>query len=153
METYLLRRLKGNDLREFEFMSQTHESLPSAWVDNYIINIEDVEETVKRLVKRHNTKDIFCYIAEKDSEIISFIWAEINEIDKEIIDVFSLWTDERYRGQGIAYDLKIELEKWAKSETNANYINTTVSAKNKSMIYLNERLGYEILYHKMIKKI
>lgn len=60
---------------------------------------------------------------------------------------------EKYRGQGIASNFKIELEKWTKSETSAKNISTTVSAKNRNMIDLNKKLGYEIMYHKMIKRM
>lgn len=130
-----------------------HESIPGGWIDNYSINTEEIEITIKRLVEKHKSHDIFCYIAEEDNIIISFIWAEINGNHKDTIDIFSLWTDEKYRGQGIASKLKIELEKWVKSETDAKKISTTVSVKNKGMIELNEKLGYKIMYHKMIKTI
>ncbi len=140
-------------MKEFKFIAEIHESLPGAWVDNYNIDIEEIQKTIKRLIEKHKTDDIFCYIAENKSEIISFIWAEVNENDKDTIDIFSLWTDEKYRGQGIASNLKIELEKWAKSETSAKKIATTVSAKNRNMVDLNKKLGYEIIYHKMVKRM
>lgn len=149
----MLRKLNENDLKEFNFIAKIHESLPGAWIDNYTIDDEEVKITLKGLVEKHKTNDILCYIAEKDSKIISFIWAEINKSNLETVDIISLWTDEEYRGQGIASSLKIELEKWAKLETSAKSISTTVSAKNKSMINLNRKLGYEIMSYKMIKKI
>lgn len=153
METYILRKLKEKDLSEFRFIAQIHESIPEGWIDNYSINTEEIEITIKRLIEKHKTHDILCLVAEEDNIIISFIWAEINENDRETIDIFSLWTEEKHRGRGIASELKIELEKWVKSEINAKKISTTVSAKNKDMIALNKKLGYEIMYHKMIKKI
>lgn len=153
IETYILRKLKENDLKEFKFIAEIHESLPGAWVDNYNIDIEEVKKTIKRLIEKHKINDIFCYIVENNNEIISFIWAEVNDIDKGTIDIFSLWTDEKYRGQGIALNLKIELEKWVKSETSAKNIATTVSSKNRNMIDLNKKLGYEIMYHKMVKRM
>lgn len=140
-------------MKEFKFIAEIHESLPGAWVDDYNIDIEEVQKTIKRLIGKYKTDDIFCYIAEINDEIISFIWAEANEIDRDTIDIFSLWTDEKYRGQGIASNLKIELEKWVKSETSAKNIATTVSSKNRNMIDLNKKLGYETIYHKMVKKI
>ena len=153
IETYILRQLKENDLKEFNFIAEIHESLPGAWVDNYNIDTEEIQKTIKRLIEKHKTDDIFCYIAEKNDEIISFIWAEVNQIDKDTIDIFSLWTNEKYRGQGIASKLKMELEKWVKSETNAKNISTTVSAKNRNIIDLNKKLDYEIIYHKMVKNL
>lgn len=153
MEDYTLRKLEGNNLKEFKFIAEIHESLPGAWIDNYTIDYEEIGKTVKSLVEKHKTGNILCYIAENNSKVIAFIWAEINENDKDVLDIFSLWTNQRYRGQGIATNLKIELERWAKAETNAKKISTTISAYNKNILLLNQKLGYEIKYHKMIKVI
>lgn len=153
MEDYTLMKLEENNLKEFKFIAEIHESLPGAWIDNYTIDYKEIEETVKRLVEKHKTPNILCYIAENNGDVIAFIWAEINEKDKDVLDIFSLWTDQKYRGQGIATKLKIELERWAKAETNTKKISTTVSANNKNMVLLNQKLGYEIKYHKMIKII
>lgn len=153
MNDYIIRRLEENDLREFRFISEIHESVPKAWVDNYIIDYEGIERSVSGLIERHKTSDILCCVAEDNSQIIAFIWAEINDEDNEILDIISLWTNKNYRGQGIATKLKIELERWAKAETNAKKISTTVSTNNKSMVLLNQKLGYKINYYRMTKII
>lgn len=153
MNDYIIRRLEENDLREFRFISEIHESMPKAWVDNYIIDYEGIEKSVSRLIERHKTSDILCCVAKDNSQIIAFIWAEINDEDNEVLDIISLWTNKNYRGQGIATKLKIELERWAKAETNAKKISTTVNANNKSMVLLNQKLGYEINYYRMTKII
>ena len=140
-------------MSEFSFIAKIHESMPGAWINNYTVAPEEVDKTIKRLVEKHKTNDILCLIAEKESSIISFIWSEINENNKEVLDIFSLWTDEKYRGQGIASNLKIELEKWAESETSAKKIVTTVNVNNKNMVSLNKKLGYEIIYHTMTKNL
>ena len=153
MGNYKLRILDENNLTEFRFIAEIHESLPMGWINNYIISRKEIEESVQRLIERHKASDVLCCVAEDGNHVIAFIWAEINENDKEVLDIVSLWTNKDYRGQGIATKLKIELEKWAKVKTNSKKISTTVSANNKTMLLLNQKLGYDINYYKMTKTI
>lgn len=153
MESYTFRILQKDDIKEFNFIAEVHESLPAAWINNYIIDDEEVKKTIEELVKRHKGSQILCCIFENNDEIIGFIWAEVNEDNSEVVDIISLWTSENYRGQGIATKLKIQLEDWTKNKTNAKKISTTVSAKNKAMLALNQKLGYEINSYKMTKMI
>lgn len=153
MENYVLKKLVANDLREFKFIAEMHESLPKTWINNYIIDHEEIEKTVKKLIEKHKTSNILCCVVEDNNQIIAFIWAEINEKDNEVLDIKSLWTNKNYRERGVATKLKIELEKWAKAQTDARKISTTVSANNKAMVLLNQKLGYEINYYTMTKTI
>lgn len=153
MINYVTRRLGAEDLSAFRFIAEVHESLPAAWVDDYVVEPKEVEKTVERLIDKHSSGRIACFIAEHGSEIIAFIWAEVHEQDESALSIFSLWTKPQYRGQGIATTLKHILEDWARTETNSKKIITTVSASNTKMVMLNQKLGYRIMYHKMTKDL
>ena len=64
----------------------------------------------------------------------------------------SLWTEEKFRGQGIATQLKQEMENWAK-KNHIKRIDTTINMKNTKMLSINEKMGYEIKYLRMEKII
>lgn len=149
----MLRKLKETNLKEIRYITEIHESLPKAWIDNYIVDKDEIEKNARILTGKLKTSNAFCCIVEEKDQIISFIWAEVNRSNSKIVDIISLWTNESYRGEGIATKLKIELENWTRENTKAKKISTTVSSNNEKMINLNEKLGYEINYYKMTKSI
>lgn len=153
MENYKVKRLTYEDGKALSFIAKTHEELPAAWIDNYHVSAETIISTTEDLVAKHNTQDIYCSVIEQDNKVISFIWAEVNKGDSKQIDIISLWTDEKFRGLGLAKNLKLDLEKWAIDEMNAEKVYTTVSSKNDNMIKLNEKLGYQIHYYRMVKNL
>lgn len=153
MFAYTVRRLDAEDLAEFQFIAEVHESLPAAWIDEYVVVPGAVEQSSERLAEKHKTGEIACLVAENSGEIVAFVWGEVHEQDKEILNIISLWTKPQHRGQGIATELKLMLEDWGKAETSAKKIVTTVSASNRGMVHLNQKLGYRIAYHKMVKEL
>lgn len=152
MFDYTVRKLGPEDLVAFRFIAEVHESLPAAWIDDYVVEPGEVEQSCERLARKHKTGEIACLVAEHNGGIVAFVWGEVYEQDKEALNIISLWTNPQYRGQGIATRLKLMLEDWAKEETHATKIITTVSSSNTGMVLLNEKLGYKIMYHKMIKE-
>ncbi len=153
MLDYTVRKLGPEDLAAFELIAEVHESLPAAWIDDYVVDPIEVEESFVRLEKKHKTGEFACFVAESDGEIVAFLWSEVHEQVKEVLNIISLWTKPEYRGQGIATKLKLMLEDWAKAETSAKRIVTTVSARNTGMVQLNQKLGYKITQYKMIKEL
>lgn len=153
MLDYTVRKLGSEDLAAFRFIAEVHESLPAAWIDDYVVEPAEIEQSCERLAKKHKTGEIACLVAESNGEIVAFIWGEVHEQVKEVLNIISLWTKPEYRGQGIATKLKLMFEDWAKAETSAKKIVTTVSARNTGMVQLNQKLGYKITQHKMIKEL
>ncbi len=63
-----------------------------------------------------------------------------------------LYVEPQFRKLGIATQLKIALEKWAKT-MNAKRISSTIHKSNLPMISLNKDLGYQVSHVKMYKDI
>lgn len=117
-----------------ERISKWHNDTPRIWMPDYEPTREAIEETVTRM------KDNECYIGiAEDEDIKGFIWAEKQE---ESVMILSLYVDESVRQQNIGTYLKEALEVWCKIE-GIKKIKTTVHSKNKKMLALNEKLGYE----------
>lgn len=153
MYGYKVKKLTPADLAAFMFIAEVHESLPAAWVNSYVVEAEEVEKSLARLVEKHKRAEIVCFVAEKDGEIVAFVWGEVSEQDNKALDIISLWTKPEHRGKGLATQLKLMLEAWAKTERKAEKIVTTVSAANGGMVQLNLKLGYKVAYHRMIKEL
>ncbi len=78
------------------------------------------------------------------------IQKDLNGIRVGRID--TLWVRPENRNQGIAKTLKNRVESWAKSQ-GLKYLLTWVQASNKSMLEMNQKLGFEIVNYKMHKKL
>ncbi|WP_313340149.1 GNAT family N-acetyltransferase [Sedimentibacter sp.] len=122
-------------------IAKWHNLTPKLWINNYKASNTDIDETVRR-IKNTRNKDLFLAIAEDDeNNIQGFIWAYKQEKVQDSVMILSLYTEEDYRGQGIATNLKNLLEEWCRFE-GIKTIETTVHYNNNSMIALNQKLGY-----------
>ena len=115
-------------------IAKWHNETPSLWIPGYVPTENEINETIARM------KSNECYICiAKQEETEGFIWAEKQDNDMMIM---SLYVNEVVRQKNIGTDLKLQLEYWCK-ENNIRKIKTTVHSKNKKMLLLNEKLGYE----------
>lgn len=115
-------------------IARWHNETPRLWLEDYQPSEDDINETIERMMAND------CYIGVAEEEkIVGFIWAEKQE-DHALI--LSLYVDEEVREQKIGTYLKEALEAWCHI-TGISKIKTTVHSKNKKMITLNEKLGYE----------
>lgn len=117
-----------------ERISKWHNETPRIWIPDYEPSKEEIEETIERMTTNE------CYIGVAEDEVIQgFIWAE--KKDNNVM-IMSLYVDEAVRQQNIGTYLKEALEAWCRIE-GIKKIQTTVHSKNKKMLMLNEKLGYE----------
>ena len=151
ISNYNYRSLNLKNRNELKQIAKIYLSLPSLWVENYSFDEKEIEDTVKDLIQKHKSENLFCYIIKDQNKIISFIWAETIKSNPEILNIISLWTHEDYRKEGLATYLKEKLENLARKQISIKKIITTVSVKNTKMIELNKKLKYEISMYKMLK--
>ncbi|WP_426381620.1 GNAT family N-acetyltransferase [Mammaliicoccus lentus] len=86
-----------------------------------------------------------------NQKCIGFIWAKFDNKDNEV-KVYNLFVSESYRNNKIAAKLKKKLETWA-IDKGASSIVSTVHAQNKSMLHINESMGYETEKYIMRKNL
>jgi len=115
-------------------IARWHNETPRLWMPEYEPTEKEINETIARMTN----EDCYIGIAE-DETIKGFIWAEKQDLD---VMILSLYVDESARQQNIGTYLKEALETWCKIE-GIRKIKTTVHSKNKKMIAMNEKLGYE----------
>ena len=118
-----------------------HNLTPKLWRPDYRVSDKDIEETIAR-IKNTSSEDLYIAVAKDDEgQPQSFIWAVKREKSKDTAMILSLYTTDKYRGQGIATKLKELLEEWCRSE-GIKAIQTTVHYDNRKMLELNQKLGY-----------
>ncbi|MCH4887175.1 GNAT family N-acetyltransferase [Acidaminobacter sp. JC074] len=115
-------------------IAKWHNETPRIWIPDYIPTEEEIAETIARM----KDKEAYICIA-KDQVILGFIWAEKQDQD---VMILSLYVDESIRQKSVGTELKLQLEHWCR-ENEIRKIKTTVHSKNKKMLLLNEKLGYE----------
>jgi len=131
---YLQIDLKGTSTIDLHSISTWHNQTPRLWIPGYEPSSEEIDETINRM------KNNPCYVCvAKDTELRGFIWAEREE---NAIMIMSLYVDESVRQSNVGTTLKESLEAWCLKE-GIKKIKTTVHSKNKKMIALNEKMGYE----------
>jgi GNAT superfamily N-acetyltransferase len=124
-----------------------HNLVPKKWMTIEEPTEAEIQSTLSRMMTNK------CYVRvvkEEHSEtLIGFIWAEIYE---DHVMIISLYVKKAYRHQGIATQLKKDLEAWC-LENEIYRIKTTVHYTNKEMLKLNTTLGYEAQMVHMVKNL
>ena len=77
---------------------------------------------------------------------------KFTEFDSIGAHIANLWVKEKHRGNGIARELKVRGESWAKS-IGATFINTNVLPDNKIMLNINKNHGFNVYKINMRKRI
>ena len=112
-----------------------HESIPAEYKDwqptelDYILREESM-----RLLMQHSGDRILAIVEE---DLIAFIWYAMTDYTH----IKSLWVDPGQRGKGYASQLKNEVKRISE-EQGMSYITGTVHPANRSMVALNQKLGY-----------
>lgn len=133
-------------------ISKWHNMTPKLWIEDYKPTAEDLKETIKRIVETEKS-GLYLGIAQDDQdELVGFIWAYRKSDDEKSVMIMSLHVEPEYRNQGIASQLKQNLESWCK-EIGVQSVETTVHFDNKNMLELNLKLGYNAGMVCMKKKL
>jgi len=152
MQDYKISPFDFSDISEIEFICRRHLETPGIWIADYSYSQAELLEEINRIEKIYDKNGLVTLIAKTKSEIIGFIWAEKIIDQPNSLYITSLWTAPDYRKQGIATMLKLELENIAKIKGYTK-IKTNVYTPNTSMLYLNLKLGYNIVSYDLEKSL
>lgn len=98
--------------------------------------IDEVKKTIKG--------DDFLLIAESDSEIVGYIWAQKGDLNRILHTAYIVvGIRENFRGKGIGTEFFKHLDKWAK-EKQVTRLELTVMCPNLSAKHLYEKKGFTI---------
>ena len=128
-------------------ISKVHNEIPKLWMPIEPVTEAEIQSSMSRMMTNK------CYIRmvqEDDSDtLVGFIWAELFDDHAMVV---SLYVDKKHRHQGIASQLKKDLETWCINQE-VYKIKTTVSYANKNMLKLNKELGYKAGMVHMVKEL
>ena len=153
----IYRKINPDIFEEAYQFNLTHEF---SFRDSSNLYIPDSEEErikkTNRIIEQLNNKDeekYLCLAAFEEDKMIGGIYQNKFTIDNQLAcHVHGLWIHSDYRKRGIAKELKRLGEEWAKHQA-CKFMDSNVRVTNKSMIALNESLGYEVARFNFRKKI
>lgn len=128
-----------------ETIARIHEHIPKDFDSSYKtsqLNVQLRTESI-RLLMQHNDDRIFII---GEDELIAFIWFNMSEKTH----IKSLYVSQKYRKRGFAIQLKRFVEQLS-LKNDISYIYGDVHKNNKSMRYVNEKLGYKSNNNRMYK--
>jgi len=111
------------------------------------------------LVRRMGAPDIGLFVAETEGSLVGFIDVEIRHtpdvpifVPRRYAIVDDIAVKAAYRRSGIGEALMSEARAWAEAK-GATSIELNVYAFNRGAIAFYRQLGYEVLSHRMVKRL
>ncbi|TKJ40538.1 hypothetical protein CEE36_09620 [candidate division TA06 bacterium B3_TA06] len=117
----------------------------------------EVEFYNKLFAESINNEEKLLLVAEADSQIAGFAYAEIEHTPDDCtpapyISLDMIGVSQSHRGQGIARAIMKEVESWA-CKKGMKVIQLAVAEENVSALKLYEGLGYRTVMRKMQKEL
>lgn len=146
------RHANKEDDAELTFIAEQDSKIPTLYDPDFPWDQSTVTAR-KELFKNQISKEDFFTVGLIDAKIIGF------HIVKKIPYggvfaglIITLWTDENYRGKGIAKALKEQAEAWGRN-LSLDHLQTGVHSSNKRMLEINKKSEFEITQYNLKKKL
>lgn len=146
-----MRKLTLNHQTTINEVATIHEHL----LENQEVNYKATQTSIALRYEminarlRHTNDTIL--LLEHNQEIKGFIWGHY-ELQTKTVIIELLYVYSDYRRQGLAKQLKMAIEQWAK-DIGAVSIQSTIHIKNEAMLNLNRQLGYDDTHIRMRKDL
>ncbi|MDK4264408.1 GNAT family N-acetyltransferase [Staphylococcus warneri] len=146
-----MRKLTLNHQTMINEVATIHEHL----LENQEVNYKATQTSIALRYEminarlRHTNDTIL--LLEHNQEIKGFIWGHY-ELQTKTVIIELLYVYPDYRRQGLAKQLKMAIEQWAK-DIGAVSIQSTIHIKNEAMLNLNRQLGYDDTHIRMRKDL
>lgn len=146
-----MRKLTLNHQTTINEVATIHEHL----LENQEVNYKATQTSIALRYEminarlRHTNDTIL--LLEHNQEIKGFIWGHY-ELQTKTVTIELLYVYPDYRRQGLAKQLKMAIEQWAK-DIGAVSIQSTIHIKNEAMLNLNRQLGYDDTHIRMRKDL
>jgi RimJ/RimL family protein N-acetyltransferase len=154
MNKWICRRVDFNNDKEMMFIAETDILIPAKFDSEFPTDEKMIADRLKHFREKFNEADFFDVAVSESNEIVGFhvIKKHSHFNNKDVGNIYTLWVSKDFRKQGVAKELKRRGEDWAK-KSNLDHLYTWVHSDNSKMLSLNKKMGFEIVNHKMIKKM
>jgi ribosomal protein S18 acetylase RimI-like enzyme len=148
----IYRRLNFSCPLEVRYIADVDTLIPLMFEPDFNRPEQMLLDRVESLSKM--LEDDFAEVAEgPGAQIVGFhIIKKGSFFGRVVGNVSTLWVDPQFRQQGIARTLKERAEVWAQKEKLYCLYSSTF-ATNEPMLKLNSKMGFEIVSHRLQKKI
>ncbi|MDK4212614.1 GNAT family N-acetyltransferase [Staphylococcus warneri] len=128
-----------------------HEHLLENQEDNYKVTQTSIALRYEMINARLRHTNDTILLLENNQELKGFVWGHY-ELQTKTVIIELLYVYPHFRRQGLAKQLKMAIEQWAK-DIGAESIQSTIHIKNKAMLNLNHQLGYDDSHIRMRKDL
>ncbi len=146
------RRVNYENLCELKLIAEADARIPLSYDPRYIF--AEASITARLVFYKELTEDDFFEVAETGNAVVGF--HVIRRIpyppNLYVGSVISLWVHPEFRLQGIARNLKVRGEHWARSK-GLVFLQTHVHVDNMRMLEVNRTNGYEVAYLNLRKPL
>ena len=149
------RQLDYADRNEVSRFQHLFWHVPVALEDEYLSERtpEFMAAYIDRSIATENETNTFSGLALSQGEIVGIhVLIKMDLLDSVGAHITNLWVNEKYRGKGIAKELKKRGELWAKS-IGAEFLNTNVHPDNEIMLSVNKAYGFKPYKINMRKRL
>ena len=150
-----IRRLNYSDRNEVSEFYNIFWRIPVEIGDEYITgqSQEFIEKFIDQAITIENEKNTFSGIALFQRKIVGLhVLRKFIECETVGVHSANLWVEKKFRGMGIARELKSRGEAWALS-IGASFINTNVLPDNKVMLEINKSIGFNLYKINLRKRL
>jgi GNAT superfamily N-acetyltransferase len=139
----LYRRVNYENLCELKLMAEADARIPLAYDPSYIFAEASISARLDYY--KELAEDDFFEVAAMESAVVGFhiIRRTAYPPNLYVGSVISLWVHPEFRRKGIAGNLKVRGEHWARSKS-LMFLQTHVHVENKRMLEVNRSNGYEV---------
>lgn len=131
--------------KDFERIGLINEEVAPQVMDEAKLNSSDDSHYLLQAL-RDNGNNVVVFVAEENSEITGFIYAEIGKTIDTVpyVEIYWIAVKEKYRHWGIGQSLMDSVHKWA-YKSGIKIMQGSVWTHNKNAITFFENLGYKAI--------
>ncbi|GGX63315.1 GNAT family N-acetyltransferase [Saccharospirillum salsuginis] len=153
MTTFRFETLDVSDEKAVVDVARIHHDCPTEWDPHHRYTQEDLDKTIAMIQDHKHGRNHVLLVRNSDLDIVGMHWARVGvEPTRQPAYLMSLWVRPGCRRQGVATELKRQMEDWLLA-LGVGEIRTHVHAQNQTMLDFNKRLGFGVTMIGMSKKV
>jgi GNAT superfamily N-acetyltransferase len=147
------RNINKDNADELKFVAEQDSRIPLQYDPSFPWNEDSITGRLNYFSKEIKDDDFF-EVAVLENKVVGFHVVKKVPYAQDIFagTIITLWTHPEFRGKGIATNLKLRAETWAKSQK-LTYLLTNVHVKNPGMFSINKKLGFEVVQYSLRKPL
>ncbi|MFS4460773.1 N-acetyltransferase family protein [Bdellovibrio sp. HCB2-146] len=151
---FSFRRVDFKSSTEIRFIAENDAAIPSAHDSDFPFDEQAIQDRIDYYLNKITSDDFFDVAVDSSNQVIGFHVIKRIPYMRGLFAgaVNTLWVAPAFRGRGVGRAFKVRGEEWARA-SGLDHLHTWIHAKNETSLLVNEKLGYEVVNVKLMKKL